>query len=108
MTVRFMTSILSVGALIAALAAPPAQAGQNDDLKRFLGAAVGLYILGQAIDNNHRDRVVIRQYAPRRHHGGHKVKRHRYGNHQWKRQQWQRQHRSYGCSRHAGYGKRCW
>lgn len=54
MSAKFMTAVLSIGALIATLSvAAPAQAGHDREFKRFLGAAVGLYILGQALENQH-------------------------------------------------------
>ena len=78
MSARVITSLVAVGALVASLAiASPVQAGHDKNLKRFVGAAIGLYILGQAIENNNRGRVVQQRhtYRPRHHHGGQKWKK---------------------------------
>lgn len=56
MSFRFITSVLSAGALIATLSAAPARAeNRHDDLGRFLGAAATLFILGSIIENETRD-----------------------------------------------------
>ncbi|MBY6113219.1 hypothetical protein KUW09_05235 [Mameliella alba] len=99
MSARIITSIVTAAALAVTLgSASPVQAGHNDDVKRFLGAAIGLYILGQAIDNNHRKRVIIQRHPQRHHHG------------KWKKKRWQQK----SCGRHGGHngwnshGQRCW
>ena len=91
MTARVLTALLSAGALVATLStASPVQAGNDDNLKRFVGAAIGLYILGQAIENHNRGRVVIHHNTYR--HGGAK----------WK----QKGHKKKGC-RHKAHHKTC-
>ncbi len=71
MSARFMIAMLSAGALIATLStASPATAGNNDNLKKFVGAAVGLYILGRAIEN-HRDDRKDQRAKPRHAGNGH-------------------------------------
>ncbi|WP_323769542.1 hypothetical protein [Antarctobacter sp.] len=99
MSARFITSLLAAGALVVSLAAAsPVQAGHDKNVKRFVGAAIGLYILGQALENNNRGRVV-------RHHNSHrKVYRnhHRHGG-KWK----QRNGRRDNC-RYNGRHNRCW
>lgn len=66
---RFITSVLVIGALIAVLAgAQPAQAGDRDDLKRFIGTAAGLYLLGKAIEQG---RIEVHQDRPKAHHDRH-------------------------------------
>lgn len=103
MSARVITSLVAVGALVASLAtASPVEAGHDKNLKRFVGAAIGLYILGQAIENNHRGRVVQQRYThrPKYHHGG--TKRH-HGGKKWKKKGWKQQN----CRRN-GHNNRCW
>ena len=110
MSARLITSIVAAGALALSLtAASPAQARNNDDLKRFLGAAVGLYILGQAFENQHRGRVVIQRqhnghWKHRQHNGGKWKKRHHNGGN-WKRNGGHHNGCHNGWNRH---GQRCW
>jgi hypothetical protein len=87
MSAKFITAILTAGALVATLSAAPAKAG-NEDLKRFIGAPAGLYILGQALENSQVQEVHDRR------HGGH----HRQWNHH-------RAPRYYGHHR-KGHGKK--
>jgi hypothetical protein len=55
MSAKFITALLAAGALIATLAtASPVHAGDKDQLKKFVGAAIGLYILGQALDGHQK------------------------------------------------------
>lgn len=97
MSAKFMTAILAAGALIASLAASsPVQAGQNDNLKKFVGAAIGLYILSEAIDHRQKGRVTVRQYSPNKY-SPHKYRPHKY-------QRYQRHHRKgHGKWRHNTY-----
>lgn len=80
MSVRFITSVLSIGALVSTLSAAPASAGDRDDVGRFLGAAATLFIIGKIIqsetnDGRHhtaapvrqRDVVTPRRQTPRAH-----------------------------------------
>ncbi|SMX40867.1 hypothetical protein [Maliponia aquimaris] len=80
MSARFITAVLAAGALIATLStAAPAQAGHDREFKRFLGAAVGLYILGQAIEHhNYRGRVMHHKQYRQQHHKP------------WRQKQWNR------------------
>lgn len=87
MSAKFITGLVAAGALVASLAtASPVQAGQNDDFKRFLGAAVGLYILGQALDGQHRSKVVTKSY-------GHKS----YGHKSHGKKKWHHKKRKHHC-----------
>lgn len=66
MSARFITAILAAGALIATVSAAPARAG-SDELKRAVGAAATLYLLGQAVESgrvevNHRQHGYQRQW----------------------------------------------
>ena len=54
MSLRFITSVLSIGAVIATVSAVPAKAG-NDEFGRFLGAAATLFIIGSIIEAETRD-----------------------------------------------------
>lgn len=98
MSARFITSILSIGALISALAAAsPVEARNNhDDLKRLFGAAVGLYILNQSLQNNHRRAPAAHQDNWRhkksfRHHDR------GYGNHYGGHKKWRHKQHNRGC-----------
>ena len=51
MSRKFITGVVAIASLVAVLAAAPARA-DNQDLKRFIGAAATLYLLGQAIEHN--------------------------------------------------------
>ncbi|EBA07669.1 hypothetical protein [Sagittula stellata] len=105
MRLKFVTSIVAVGALIAALStASPAAARNNDTARVLFGTAATLLLLNELAkqnnkghkprayvqtdrspryDRGHRDRRYDR--GPRRHHGyGH----HRHGG----RHQWDRRH----------------
>ncbi|MBS0126329.1 hypothetical protein [Thetidibacter halocola] len=68
MSFRFITSVLSVGALIAAVSAAPAKAADADDVGRFLGAAATLFIIGKIIQSETRDdrREHAHSVSPRR------------------------------------------
>ena len=100
MSARLFTSMLAAGALIMSLAAAsPVEAGHNKNAKRYVGAAIGLYILGQALENNNRGRVVHQHYNQR------KV----YRNHHRKGGKWnQRNGRHDNCRRGNGRHNRCW
>lgn len=65
MSAKFITAILTAGALIASLSAAPARA-DNAALKRFIGTAAGLYILGQALEAAPAQKVHERRAPPRR------------------------------------------
>lgn len=105
MTARFITSVLVAGAFIAALAAAPADAADRDDLKRFIGAAAGLYILGQAIEHG---KVEVHQTDRNRYYGhdkryrqrdqGHK----RYGRKGHREKRWHRAPLPRHCLRRVG------
>lgn len=85
MSARFITSILAAGALITSLAAAtPVEARDHDNAKRFLGAALGLYILHQSLQNDHRRAPAInhQRYGKKKYH-------HNKGHRKWK----QKQHR---------------
>lgn len=56
MSFRFITSILSAGALIATVSAAPAKAGDHDDLGVFLGTAATLFILGSILNDANDDK----------------------------------------------------
>ena len=95
MSAKFITSILSIGALITALAAasPVEARHDHDKAKRFLGTALGIYLLHQSLQNNHRR-------APAFNHNRHGQKKyynnsgHRkynnYGHGKWKQKHYRR------------------
>lgn len=104
MSGRFITSVLVAGAFIAALAAAPAQAADRDDVKRFIGAVAGLYILGQAIEHG---KVEVHE-TDRRRYGERKSYRHRghdhrrYGKKGHRSQRWHRAPLPRYCIRRVG------
>ena len=64
--------------------ATPAQANHDRDFKRFLGAAVGLYILGQAIEHqNYKHRKTYRTHNKQWHHN--KTRYNPCGQYRWDR-----------------------
>lgn len=90
MSARFITAVLAMGALVATFAAAsPAAAGHDREFKRFVGAAVGLYILGQAIEHhNNRGRVIHHKQYRQPHHKPWRQKHWHYspcGHNQWNR-----------------------
>lgn len=64
MSFRFITSILSAGALIATVSAAPAKAGEHDELGIFLGTAATLFIIGSLIDNKDSKATVSTRSSP--------------------------------------------
>lgn len=106
MSARFITSLLAAGALVMSLAAAsPVEAGHNKNAKRFVGAAIGLYILGQALENNNRGRVVRQHNTHRKYNNHRKVYRHHHRNGgKWN----QRNGRRDNCRRGNGRHNRCW
>ncbi len=106
MIARFFTSILAVGALIASLAAAtPVEARDHDKAKRFVGTALGLYILHQSLQNNHRR-------APAINHNRHSQKKYYDNNRGHRKFDNNRNHRKFDNSRNHrkfdNYGQRKW
>ena len=72
MSIRFITSILSIGALIATVSAVPAKAADPDDVGKVLAGAATLFILGKIIQQETRDdrqtqkAHQVQRYEPRR------------------------------------------
>ncbi|MDA7425034.1 hypothetical protein [Thalassococcus lentus] len=62
MSRKFITGVLVVAATITAFAAAPARA-DNDDLKRFVGAAATLYLLGRAIEHAGDNGYTVRTHG---------------------------------------------
>ncbi|MBN7786862.1 hypothetical protein JYP51_18180 [Ponticoccus gilvus] len=96
MSARFITAILAVGALIATVSAAPARA-DNEGLKRAVGAAATLYLLGQALEGG-KVEVNHRQYGHQREYGH----RRQYGH----QRQWHGNQRGHG--KYKGHVKKRW
>jgi len=65
MTKRILASVLAASLALTSLATAPARAGGADsgEIGRFLLGAGALFIIGSAINNNNRGRVVTRRDA---------------------------------------------
>lgn len=104
MSTKFITAILTVGALIATLSAAPAQAG-NDNLARTIDAAARLYILNQAIENGTVQKVHDRGHDQRGR--GHGWKDQGWKGHDGK-QRWARPALPRHCVRQVGGRHKSW
>lgn len=71
MSAKFITGVITAAALIAAIAAAPAQARNNDDLKKIIIGAGSIYLLHELInDYNRGGKKKGDRYGGNGHNGG--------------------------------------